>query len=73
MEKYSGQIFETYIFCELNKHLSYLQKQTQIFHYRTNDKKEIDFIIEVDNELLAIEIKQNSSVKKEDFKHSATC
>ena len=66
---YSGQIFETYIFCELNKHLSYLQKQAQIFHYRTNDKKEIDFIIEVDNELLAIEIKQNSSVKKEDFKH----
>lgn len=66
---YSGQIFETYIFCELQKHLSYLQKQAQMFHYRTNDKKEIDFIIEVDNQLLAIEIKQNSSVKKEDFKH----
>ena len=66
---YSGQIFETYIFCELQKHLSYLQKQAQMFHYRTNDKKEIDFIIEVNNELLAIEVKQNSSVKKEDFKH----
>lgn len=66
---YSGQIFETYIFCELQKHLSYLQKQAQMFHYRTNDKKEIDFIIEVNNELLALEVKQNSSVKKEDFKH----
>lgn len=66
---YSGQIFETYIFCELQKHLSYLQKQGEIFHYRTNDKKEIDFIIEVDNQILAIEIKQSSSVKKEDFKH----
>lgn len=66
---YSGQIFETYIFCELQKHLSYLQKQAEIFHYRTNDKKEIDFIIEIDNQILAIEIKQSSSVKKEDFKH----
>lgn len=66
---YSGQIFETYIFCELQKHLSYLQKTAQIFHYRTNDKKEIDFVIEADNQLLAIEVKQSSSVKKEDFKH----
>ena len=66
---YSGQIFETYIFCELQKHLSYLQKSAQIYHYRTNDKKEIDFIIEIDNEILAIEVKQSSSVKKDDFKH----
>jgi len=66
---YSGQIFETYIFCELQKHLSYLQKIAQMFHYRTNDKKEIDFIIEADNQLLAIEVKQSSSVKKDDFKH----
>jgi uncharacterized protein len=66
---YSGQIFETYVFCELQKHLSYLQKSSQMFHYRTNDKKEIDFIIEIDNEILAIEIKQSSSIKKDDFKH----
>ena len=66
---YSGQIYETYVFCELQKHLSCMQKAAQMFHYRTNDKKEIDFIIEVDNEILAIEVKQSSSVKKEDFKH----
>lgn len=66
---HSGQIFETYIFCELQKYLSYLQKSAQMFHYRTNDKKEIDFIIEADNQLLAIEVKQSSSIKKEDFKH----
>lgn len=66
---YSGQIFETYIFGELQKHLSYLEKSAHMFHYRTNDKKEIDFIIEVENEILAIEVKQSSSVKKEDFKH----
>ena len=66
---YSGQVFETYIFCELQKHLSYLQKTANMFHYRTNDKKEIDFIIEVENEIIAIEVKQSSSVKKDDFKH----
>ncbi|MEA1892587.1 MAG: ATP-binding protein [Campylobacterota bacterium] len=66
---YSGQIFETYIFCELQKHISYLDKRCDMFHYRTNDKKEIDFCLEVENQLLAIEVKQSSSVKKDDFKH----
>lgn len=66
---YSGQIFETYVFGELQKHISYLQRQAQIFHYRTSDKKECDFIIEVGDELLACEVKQSHSVKKDDFKH----
>lgn len=66
---YSGQIFETYVFCELQKHLEYLQKSYQIYHYRTSDKKEIDFLIEIENIYLAIEVKQSSSVKKDDFKH----
>ncbi|WP_232281986.1 ATP-binding protein [Beggiatoa alba] len=66
---YSGQLYETFVFCELQKHLAYLQKSYEIYHYRTNDKKEIDFIIEVENEILAIEVKQSSSIKKEDFKH----
>jgi hypothetical protein len=66
---YSGQIFETYIFSELQKHLSYLEKQVSMYHYRTNDKKEIDFIIEVEDKLLAIEVKQSSSIQKSDFKH----
>lgn len=66
---YSGQVYETFVFCELQKHLEYLQKSAAIYHYRTNDKKEIDFIIEVDNMILAIEVKQSSRVKKDDFKH----
>lgn len=66
---YSGAIFETYIFGELQKHLSYMQKSGTLYHYRTNDKKEIDFIVEVDNEIMACEVKQSGSVKKDDFKH----
>ncbi|WP_319020477.1 DUF4143 domain-containing protein [Aliarcobacter butzleri] len=66
---YSGQVYETFVFCELQKHLAYLGKNSEIYHYRTNDKKEIDFIIEVENKILAIEIKQSNSIKKDDFKH----
>ncbi len=66
---YSGQIFESYIFGELQKHIAYLKKPAQLFHYRTNDKKEIDFIVEVENMILAIEIKKSGSIKKDDFKH----
>ncbi|RBQ31090.1 ATPase [Arcobacter sp. FW59] len=66
---YSGQIYETFVFCEIQKHLAYLHKSSEIYHYRTNDKKEIDFIIEVENQILAIEVKQSSSIKKDDFKH----
>jgi len=66
---YSGQIFETYIFCELQKHLSYLEKQATMYHYRTNDKKEIDFIVEIEDKLFAIKVKQSGSIQKSDFKH----
>jgi len=66
---YSGQIFETFVFNELQKHLAYLQKPAQMFHYRSVDKKEIDFIIEIEDIVIAIEVKQSSSIKKDDFKH----
>jgi len=66
---YSGAIFETYIFNELQKHIAYLGSDAQIYHYRTNDKKEIDFIIEVEDTILAIEVKQSSSINKSTFKH----
>ena len=66
---YSGQVFETYIFCELQKHLANLNETAKIYHYRTNDKKEIDFVIEVDNTIIAIEVKQSSTIQKSDFKH----
>ncbi len=66
---YSGQIFESFIFSELQKHLFLLKIGSDMYHYRTNDKKEIDFIIETDSELLAIEVKQSRSVNKNDFKH----
>ena len=66
---YKGQIYETFIFSELKKHISFAEDHTDIFHYHTNDKKEIDFILSRGEEMLAIEVKASHSVDKSDFKH----
>ena len=41
----------------------------EFFYYRTQDKKEIDFLIKKQGEILAIEVKASYSVKPIDFKH----
>lgn len=50
-----GNVFETAIFSELVKKYSH----EAVFYWRTKDKKEIDFILRVRNELLPIEVKLN--------------
>ena len=42
----------------------------ELFHYRDLEKREIDFLIErEDNGLLGIEIKAGSAIDKNNFKH----
>lgn len=64
-----GAIFETFVFNELCKQTSFLLDRTQIYYYRTLDKKEIDFIIERNGKLVAIEAKFAKSITKSDFRH----
>ena len=66
---HKGEIVETYVFSELNKHISYTAQNVKLYHYRTTDKKEIDFILEYGQKLIAIEVKSSSKVTKDDFKH----
>ena len=66
---YKGQIYETFIFAELKKHISFSIDNTDMFHYHTSDKKEIDFILSRGEQMLAIEVKASHSVDKGDFKH----
>ncbi len=66
---YKGDIVETFVYSELLKHMSYSDVSAQLYHYRTNDKKEIDFILERGNKIIAIEIKSSLSIKKDAFKH----
>lgn len=66
---YKGNILETFIYSELLKANTYASTKANLYYYRTTDKKEIDFILEFSNKIVAIEIKSSKSVSKEDFKH----
>lgn len=66
---YKGDILETFVYGELIKAKTYANKNAEIYYYRTSDKKEIDFILEFANKVIAIEIKSSKSVHKSDFKH----
>ncbi|MEA2019865.1 MAG: DUF4143 domain-containing protein [Campylobacterota bacterium] len=66
---YKGDILETFVYDELIKANTYSNIKAGLYYYRTSDKKEIDFILEFSNKVIAIEIKSSSSVSKDDFKH----
>ena len=67
--KHKGDVVETFVYAELAKHVGYSQMQPRMYHYRTNDKKEIDFIVEKADKIFAIEVKSSQSIKKDAFKH----
>jgi predicted AAA+ superfamily ATPase len=68
---HKGDVVETFVYSELLKHSGYSQVQPQLYHFRTNDKKEIDFIVEKAGKIFAIEVKASLSVKQDRFKHIA--
>ena len=66
----SGKLMETFAFNEIMAQVDAGDGPYELFHYRDREKREIDFIIErEDNALLGIEIKAGSAVGKNDFKH----
>lgn len=64
-----GEIFETFVYDELLKSTTYSKQKANLYFYGTTDKKEVDFILEFSNKIIAIEVKSSSKVTKEDFKH----
>ena len=65
-----GFILENFAASELRKQLSLMEDGSALYHFRTSDQKEIDFLVETrGGELLAIEIKAASSVSPSDFRH----
>jgi len=66
---YKGDIVETFVYSELKKHLNTSEEFFKFNYYRTKDKNEIDFILESNSHILAIEVKSSKTVKVDDFKH----
>lgn len=64
-----GDILETFVYGELLKANTYSDAKAELTYYRTSDKKEIDFILELSSGVVAIEVKASKSVSKSDFKH----
>jgi predicted AAA+ superfamily ATPase len=65
-----GFVLENFVASELRKQLSLMENGSALYHFRTSDQKEIDFIVEARNgSLLAIEVKAASTVLPADFRH----
>jgi len=66
---HKGDVIETFVYSELLKHVGYSETLPKLYHYRTNDKKEIDFRVEKGDKILAIEVKSSQTIKIDAFKH----
>lgn len=64
----SGKLLETFAYNEIMAQVDAGNGRYDLFHYRDREKREIDFLIErEDDALLGIEIKAGSAVGKKDF------
>lgn len=64
-----GHLLENFVATEIIKQLSNGGTKAELYHFRTSDGKEVDFIVEKpDGSVLAIEVKRSESVTIVDFK-----
>ncbi len=63
----TGQLYENYFASELMKYLRTIRSSAKLFYYRTRSGMEIDFILETQHGIVAIEAKNRSSVTSSDF------
>ena len=66
----SGKLIETFVFNEIAAQVDACAGKYNLFHYRDRERREIDFLIErEDQALLGIEVKAGSAIGAGDFKH----
>ncbi len=64
------KLFETFVCAEISSLIDANDGMYQLFHYRDREQREIDFIIEREDEvLLGIEVKASTTVGRGDFKN----
>ena len=63
-----GHVVENFVATEIVKQISIENNGSKLYHFRTSDNKEVDFIIENPNgKLVGIEVKNRDNVNKKDF------
>ncbi len=64
-----GHVVETYVACELLKHLAFSSKGLSLWHYRTQTDIEVDFVLEDrQGRIAGIEVKASATLDSADFK-----
>ena len=64
-----GDLVESFVYSELIKHQSCSETSINIYHYRDQQKVEVDFVLESTNgDVVALEVKSGSRIKEEYFK-----
>jgi len=64
-----GDLVESFVYSELIKHQTWAETSIDIYHYRDQQKIEVDFVLEsTDGTVVAIEVKSGSRIKQEYFK-----
>ena len=64
-----GALVETFVFSELIKHIAFSEQRLSLWHYRTQNHIEIDFILEDRmGSITGIEVKASATVEAKDFK-----
>ena len=67
--KLFGHVLENFVATELKKLISFSDKRLDLYHFRTQDAQEVDFVIEKPSgEVAGIEVKASESLRADDFK-----
>jgi uncharacterized protein len=63
-----GALFETFVFAEVAKQISWGDDEINVYHYRDKDQREVDLVLErSDGAVVGIEIKAAASVSDRDL------
>ena len=65
----SGQMFESWVFGEIYKSHTNAGAAPKLFFFRTNDKREIDLLLEKDGVLFPVEVKKTARPVRADTRH----
>lgn len=65
----SGQIFETYVFGEIYRSYLNAGQKAPVYFFRSNDRKEIDLLLDRDGALFPVEVKKTAAPNGKDAKN----
>ncbi len=66
-EEFKGTLFESYVFLNLKVIAELMEAEVMYFRTQGGREKEVDFILEKENEIIGIEVKSSSTVSVRDM------